>query len=279
MVKEGLLAPVGYDCVVIKDLTDINDRLRGNMTGAHFVGARKPMKDVVNGQVKILSVKFTKVGKGTFDKFPNLRYVVCRSHGVDNVDTYEAMRRGIKVIATSPNAANCANYLKHYYDKWKEYNMPVTLFGYGAIAKAFETVALSPREQTFIIGSKTKFDDAKGILARGVQTLVVTAPLNDQTKGIINGGLLSNFEGNLISIARGGLFNHKDVLLLIKTGQILHAAMDIIKEDYQQEFMDAGVVYTEHTAWKFGGVDQSVYNANLVSLIDGLLKELNEGLQ
>lgn len=277
MVKSGLFIPVGYDCVIIKDLPDVDDRLRGNMTGAHFVGARKASPKGIEEDIRIISVKFTKVGKGTLDRFPNLRYIVCRSHGVDNVDVEAATKRGVKVVTTSPNAHNCAAYILHFYDKYSDPRKPITLFGYGAIAKAFENIGIRPRVKVNYIRSDTSFDEAKELL-KGEQTLVITAPLTDRTKGYINGGLLQHFAGNIISIARGKLFNCRDIMLLLQTKQLDHVVMDIIPEAHQEEMMANGVIYTEHQAWNFGGFDRSTYNAQLVSIIDEMLAEINGGL-
>ena len=41
-------------------------------------------------KVKVLSVKFSKVGKKTFTDYKNLEWIVCRSHGIDNVNIQEA---------------------------------------------------------------------------------------------------------------------------------------------------------------------------------------------
>ena len=48
-----------------------------------------------NLDVEILSVKFSKVGQKTFDAYPNLKWIVCRSHGYDNVNVDLAKKYNI----------------------------------------------------------------------------------------------------------------------------------------------------------------------------------------
>ena len=42
--------------------------------------------DFVDPDVEVLSIQFTKVGEKTYKAMPNLKWIVCRSHGFDNVN-------------------------------------------------------------------------------------------------------------------------------------------------------------------------------------------------
>ena len=71
--------------VILKDKKDLNTlRSKGwSKDGYKIIGSQ----DEINRdlEVEVLSVKFSKIGQKTFDAYPNLKWIICRSHGYDNV--------------------------------------------------------------------------------------------------------------------------------------------------------------------------------------------------
>ena len=87
--------------------------------------------DFVDRNIRVLSVQFSKVGKKTYDAFPNLEWIVARSHGIDNVNLDECEKRGIGIVNTNPYAESTARWIQQHLAGVGT----VGFVGYGAIAK------------------------------------------------------------------------------------------------------------------------------------------------
>ena len=211
--------------------------------------------DFVDRNIRVLSVQFSKVGKKTYDAFPNLEWIVARSHGIDNVNLEECEKRGIGIVNTNPYAESTARWIQQYLTD----EDTVGFVGYGAIAK---NVKVSNK---LVFNSKnTKEDLLK--LAVNANTLVITIPQTKETKGIIGEAVLSVFFGKIISVGRWDIIDNKALLKNIE--RITHAYIDTLGEINQQELLDTGkVTYSKHTAWSTGFSYDEKYFHNLESII------------
>ena len=106
-----------YQTVILKDKSDITPVVLSRFPSINVLGAYEKPNLSYDSEIKVLSVKFSKVGKQTFDKYKNLEWVICRSHGIDNVNIDEAKKRNIGIVATSPTAKPVANWI---YNKIKK---------------------------------------------------------------------------------------------------------------------------------------------------------------
>src|SRR6056300_1418366 len=97
-----------YQNVILKDKSDITPVVLERFPSANVLGAYDKPDIMTSDDIKVLSVKFSKVGKVTLDRYKNLEWVVCRSHGVDNVNEKEIKSRNIGVVSTNPTTKQCA---------------------------------------------------------------------------------------------------------------------------------------------------------------------------
>ena len=81
--------------------------------------------------VEVLSVQFTKVGDKTYKAMPNLKWIIVRQHGYDNINLNECEQRSIGVATTSPFTQSTADWIS---DKINE-DDKVVFIGHGSIAR------------------------------------------------------------------------------------------------------------------------------------------------
>lgn len=76
--------------IILKDKKDIkyspDDYLKEYTWESH---GQYDSLQFVDENVKLLSVQFTKVGEKSYKAFPNLKWIVVRQHGFDNVNLSE----------------------------------------------------------------------------------------------------------------------------------------------------------------------------------------------
>lgn len=215
--------------------------------------------DFVDRNIRVLSVQFSKVGKKTYDAFPNLEWIVARSHGIDNVNLEECEKRGIGIVNTNPYVESTARWIQQYLTD----DDTVGFVGYGAIAK---NVKVSNK---LVFNSKNTKDDLIK-LAVNANTLVITVPQTKETKHIIGEDVLSIFSGKIVSVGRWDIIDNK--ALLKNIDRITHAYIDTLGETKQQELLDTGkVTNSKHTAWSTGFSYDEKYFTKLETVISNCL--------
>lgn len=221
-----------------------------------------------------MSVKFSKVGKTTFDKYKNLEWVVCRSHGVDMVNLDECKRRNIGVVALSPTSVPCANWIK---DKILD-DQNVLIFGNGAISRKLQ----SKLNDFKVVDSSTPKEEIQELIS-WAKTIVSTLPLTDKTKNYFDRNFFQYVKEpvNFISLSRGELFDNSALLEMSSNGKIKFGVFDMLVTDGRELLSkQKNIRYTEHTAWcynqpmengKLGGYVNSSFAENLKKVIDECL--------
>lgn len=230
-----------YSYVLIKDKGDVTPELSKLLPAVNIIGAYESTSSINTEDIKILSVKFSRTGKTTFDKYPNLQYVICRSHGVDHVNLKETKKRGIKVIATSPDKKPCSDWI---YNKIETDN--VLIFGNGSISKE-----LQKKLNDFkVVNSKTnQFEIDEWIST--AKTIVIAVSLTEETKGYFDKQFFDKIKTavNIISISRGEVFNNEDMLNSID--KINYGHFDILSPKLRETLLETGKIsYYNHSAWK-----------------------------
>ncbi len=248
-----------YSWLLLKDKKDLTPEFLSHFPNAKTAGCYDKL-DKVNADIKILSVKFSRVGAKTFKCYPNLKYIICRSHGIDNINLDLCNQHNVEVIASYPTTQFAAEYIIHYL---KEINAQQLYlwFGYGNIAKEVIKLSHTESQTDYFVDSKTDLDCIQPVFPN-VNTLIVTVPLCDKTCLIINKGLLKNFKGTIISIARSDVLNNKDLLDAIKIGNINYLVADCLNTKYRDELLATNkVTFTHHTAWNFNFNEQTYIQA------------------
>ena len=221
--------------VILKDKKDLNTlKSRGwSKDGYEIVGSQDEITRDID--VEVVSVKFSKIGQKTFDAYPNLKWIVCRSHGYDNVNEGLAKKYNVGVLCTNPNTLQVAEWI---IDRGVGHK--VLVLGAGRIGKKF--AELHKGEST-LVNSKTKYDSAKGF-----DTIVITSAPTETS--LLTKETLQGFTGNVISISRPCCVDNQTLLDAIKDGNVSRADMDMLDSKGREELLETGkCFYYGHIAW------------------------------
>ena len=101
--------------ILLRDKSDL-DGIQEYIPDSYIVGAMEKSDHIPVNDIKVISNKFTKIGKTILDKYPNLEWIVYRGHGTDGINLELCKQYGIGVVATNPNTEGCAHWIK---DIWQ----------------------------------------------------------------------------------------------------------------------------------------------------------------
>lgn len=250
--------------VLYKDKGDIDKDFKALLPGYYLGAMEKPTEAMRKAEV--LSVKFSRVGKGTLQKMPNLKYIVLRAHGTDLVDMEACKKRGIKVIASYPTAREVSSCILYIIKKLR-CKPTFTIFGNGSIGKLIVKKLNSPD----IIDSKTSNKKIKEYL-ENTHTLISTVPLTSATKDLFNRNIFRHLPKRtvFISASRGETINNADLLKYIGNGKISYAVIDTLGPNLREKLLETGKVkHTGHTFWKHG-FDKTRYLNSVKKAIDSI---------
>ena len=269
-----------YQKVLLKDKSDISEVVLQRFPSINTLGAfERPTLD--KDKIKVLSVKFSKVGKKTFTDYKNLEWVVCRSHGIDNVNIEEARKRNIGIVATAPTAKPCANWINK---KIKE-DDAILIFGNGAISKE-----LQKKIGNFnVVNSKTSQEEIDRYL-KFCKTIIITIPSNKKTKKYFDRTFFSKIKNqvDIISISRGEVFDNEAILELSVNGKLRNGHFDMLTKDGRKLLLKRkDIRYYKHTSWqynqpkdsqgKLGGYVNIEFAENLKLVINSCLEDRVQG--
>ncbi|MDR0914971.1 MAG: hydroxyacid dehydrogenase [Oscillospiraceae bacterium] len=240
------------------------------------------------------------------NRFKNLQFLQTTSAGLDRIPLDYIEQNGIKlcnargvysvpmaewaVLKTlelyKKSAAFYTSQKKHEWQKQRDLEelcgKTVCIAGLGSVGtecakrfKAFGCKIVGVDISDFNAKAADSFffveDIAKAIDISDV--VVLTLPLTDQTRGMINADLLKNFGGKiLINIARGAIINGEDLTKALQKGILHGAALDVFEDEplpADSPLWDMqNVLVTPHNSFVSGG-----NNARLFDLIYKNLKE------
>ncbi len=232
---------MNFSNILYKDKTDIKgyEKYFPSMV---IKGTMESMKDVDFDAIDTLCVKTTKVGTNTLKKMRNLKTVILRAHGTDTIDTKALKENNIRLIVTHPTKIECASWIVDKLNRIPSRN--ILYIGYGEIAKTVKKYGFSGNIKT----SRNYFNNR---ILRTANTLVFSAPLTGQTKGMVNAEFLKQFvrKINIVSISRAELFNFDDIIKL--RNKIKQGHFDIIDKSNRDNMIAHGFFYYNHSAWNF----------------------------
>ena len=230
--------------ILLRDKSDLKG-IEEFIPNVYIQGAMEKSNHPVN-DIKVISNKFTKIGKTILDKYPNLEWVVYRGHGTDGINLELCKQYGVGVVATNPNTEGCANWIN---DKLVDGN--TIIFGNGSISKRLqelmETYYSVNGFEYSVVNSSVKVHN----INNHYKNVVSCVPLNDETENMFNYELFKNVNDmNFVSISRDKTHNNKDLLKLIKENKFKKLYIDTLGTEHREELIDTGIVdYTKHTAW------------------------------
>ena len=132
--------------ILLRDKSDL-DGIQEYIPDSYIVGAMEKSDHIPVNDIKVISNKFTKIGKTILDKYPNLEWIVYRGHGTDGINLELCKQYGVGVVATNPNTEGCANWIN---DKLVDGN--TLIFGNGSISKRLQQLITDYH----VVDSKTK---------------------------------------------------------------------------------------------------------------------------
>jgi|TARA_B110000977_G_C11079964_1_gene492605 lactate dehydrogenase-like 2-hydroxyacid dehydrogenase len=265
-----------YQQVLLKDKSDISEVVLQRLPSINVLGAyEKPTLD--KDTIKVLSVKFSKVGLKTLTDYKNLEWIICRSHGIDNVNIELAKKRNIGIVATAPTAKPCSNWI---HSKLKK-DDSILIFGNGAISRE-----LQKKIGNFnVVNSKTSQDEIDRYL-KFCKTIIITIPLNAKTKNYFDRTFFSKIKNkvDIISISRGEVFDNGSILDFSVKGKLNNGHFDMLSADGRNVLLEQkSIRYYEHTSWeynqpkdshgKLGGYVNVEFADTLKMIVDSCLED------
>ncbi|OFX19857.1 MAG: hydroxyacid dehydrogenase, partial [Bacteroidetes bacterium GWA2_31_9b] len=210
----------------------------------------------------IIRSKF-KLDKDVIDKAHNLKFIGRVGSGLENIDTDYANQKGITcfnspegnrdavgehalglLLTLANNISKADSEIRN--GKWaREENRgfelkgkTIGIIGYGNMGSAFAQ-RLRGFESHVIAYDKYKFNYSNDFvkekslteLFEQVDILSLHVPLTDETNYMVNNDFINRFRKPLyiINTSRGKVLNTNDLVLNIKNGKVLGAALDVIE--------------------------------------------------
>lgn len=229
----------------------------------------------VDPEVEVLSVKFSKVGKKSFECYPNLKWIVCRSHGSDNVRIDLAKQHNVGVVCTNPNTESVAQWIN---EKAKDQivGKDVLLFGPGRIGKRARNILKRdsfPKINVWEVNSKTHENWILDKIPMCDRIIVACSPTETP---VLNRAVLKNFTGYVVSIARPQCIDNDALLEAILYGGVKYAHMDMLDPYLRDDLIKTGQCsYYKHQSWNHDFKYNQSYFLNLSITIHSCLNQSN----
>jgi len=264
--------------IILKDKADMKHRRYTVIANSRIMGSQDEIW--VDPEVEVLSVKFSKVGKKSFESYPNLKWIVCRSHGSDNVRLDLAKQHNVGVVCTNPNVESVAQWIN---DKAKDQILgrDILLFGPGRIGKRARNILKKesfPKIKIHEVDSKTH---ENWILEKVPICDRIILACSPTEKPVLNRKLLENFKGQIVSVARPQCIDNDALLEAILYGGVKHAHMDMLDPHLRDDLIKTEqCTYYKHQSWNFEFEYDDSYFTNLSIRIHECLnpKETPKGL-
>ena len=247
--------------ILLKDKADLNGIEKYFSEDVHVLGAMSkpyfPLDDI-----QILSTKFSKVGKTTIEKYPNLKAVIIRGHGHDLVNKQVLDDKGIKVYKLNQYTESCAQWC---VDKVKG-DKVLVLGSKGNIGSEVNRLLLE--------AGKTSVTDYNA------DTIISCIPYDNHkyksNENFFNKEFFGKFNQPVmfISISRSPTHNNLDLYNLFCDESIYEAHIDTVASVNRDKLLSLdNFHYYEHTSWKHKPMPQRDFAKLLVDTVELAKKE------
>lgn len=257
------------------------------------------------------------VNKELICEAKNLRAVLCTSIGVDYVNIKELTELGIPV-ANNPDfcieavaeftiglmfsivrqipraAAGAANdnwAIRRFTGGVELQGKTMGIIGFGRIGREVARMAKALGMKVVVYNSHVKPEIGKAwgvelldleTLCRRADVVSIHAPLNDETRNLIDGRFLAAMKDGayIINVSRGGILAEEDLAKAVESGKLAGVALDVLEEEPPKaehpllQLQDKNVVITPHTAWNTYEAEQKAdahFAKQLKAVSEGLL--------
>jgi len=242
--------------ILLKDKADLKGVKEYLDYPVHVLGAmEKPEFDT--NDIELLSTKFSKVGKTTLQKFPNLKVVITRGHGSDYVDSVLCEKAGIKVYRTNPYRESCAEWC---VDKIR--GATVLVYGMnGVIGSVIENILITKGIEYYGVTSRHGLTSSSFSSTHGnkpIKTIISCIPYDkkvyNHNEHFFNKDFFDQFNNpvDFISISRGPTHNNDDLIKLLEDGKLSNVHIDTVDSYNRDKLLEFdNFNYYEHTAWDY----------------------------
>ena len=256
------------------------------------ISLTKPEETAANiGDADVVLCNKVLITKEVMDACPNLKYVGLFATGYNNVDVAYAAEKGITVCnagqySTNAVAQQVFAYILDRYSRIRDYDIAVkngewerspafsyfpiptaelagqtlAIVGYGSIGRRVAEIGAA-FGMNIVVSTRTKPQDCPyevtDVLTAAKKADVITfhCPLTEQTKGLVNSGLLGVMKptATLINTSRGPVVNEADLAEALNSGRIAAAYVDVLEKEPMSPDTPMknakSLTITPHTAW------------------------------
>lgn len=244
---------------------DLLDRIRGVADLRMWDGDEPVPRDVLLAEVAgadaLCSMLTDTIDAELLDRAPDLRLISQMSVGIDNIDVAACQARGIRVghtpdVLTDTVADHAFGLMlaaaHRFAEGWQEveegrwgswdpwhmlgvdvHHTTLGIVGMGRVGSAVArraagfdmTIVYTSPRASGASGSRLPFAE----LLRSSDHVVITAPLNEQTRGMFDQEAFASMKSSatLVNVARGPLVDHDALFRALADGQIFAAALDV----------------------------------------------------
>jgi len=224
----------------------------------------------LSGDYEILIIRtFTKISERELDKFPNLKYIVSCSVGIDNINLEELKKRDIYLIYCSGTNANSVaehalylilSLLRNTKPPFIELkNKTVGIIGFGNIGKlvarklsGFEVNLIAfdiiEQDKNILRELKVEMKDLD-YLVENSDIITLHVNLNDNTRFMINEKIFSKMKDNvfLINTSRVEIMEEISLIKYSNLGKFKGIALDVYSENLEKN-LKGNTILTPHVA-------------------------------
>ena len=256
------------------------------------ISLTKPEETAANiGDADVVLCNKVLITKEVMDACPNLKYVGLFATGYNNVDVAYAAEKGITVCnagqySTNAVAQQVFAYILDRYSRIRDYDIAVkngewerspafsyfpiptaelagqtlAIVGYGSIGRRVAEIGAA-FGMNIVVSTRTKPQDCPyevtDVLtaAKKADAITFHCPLTEQTKGLVNSGLLGVMKptATLINTSRGPVVNEADLAEALNSGRIAAAYVDVLEKEPMSPDTPMknakNLTITPHTAW------------------------------
>lgn len=243
------------------------------------------------GDSEIVLCNKVPITKEVMDKCPRLQYIGLFATGFNNVDTEYAAGKGIVVCnagqySTDAVAQQVFAYILDFCSRIRDYGQAVragewenspcfsyfpiptaeisgktlAVAGFGSIGRRVAELGNAFGMRVLVTSRTTPKNCPYGVCglaeaAEKADFLTFHCPLTEQTKGMVNAGLLAKMKSTavLINTSRGPVVNESDLAEALNSGKIAAAYLDVLEKEpmtAETPLKHArNCIITPHTAW------------------------------
>lgn len=243
--------------IVLPDKIDISDDYKDSIRQLDAdLFEDLPDREELKNRVKdaeIITANYVDITPEIIDSAPNLKYIIVPAVGYEWVDVEYAADRGITTLncptfnsqavaehalsllmAVNRNLIAGVDELRA--GKWSPQTLvgyeladkKLGLIGYGNVGTRIEKMATTLGLDVAHVNSKSTDDEIDSLLRRS-DFVIICAPLNDNTRNLIDQRRLNLLKPTavVVNVGRGAVLDQNSLIVLLKSKKIRGAGLDV----------------------------------------------------